>query len=72
MGLGSAQDVSLKEARDEAEKNRALVRQGNDPIKERDRRKREAARIIYLFKDIVDDAFETRKAELKDDGVAGR
>lgn len=72
MGLGSASEVSLKEARASAEHWRSVLRDGKDPIKERDRLRREAARNIHLLKDIAADAFESRKAELKGDGTAGR
>ncbi|MDC1198771.1 integrase arm-type DNA-binding domain-containing protein [bacterium] len=72
MGLGRFPDVSLKEAREAAEKWRGMVRQGLDPIKERDRQRREAARNLHLLRDIALDAFESRKAELKGDGKAGR
>jgi integrase len=72
MGLGALLHVSLKEAREHAEANRALVRQWLDPIKERERQQREAARDIHLLNDIAEDAFESRKAELKGDGKAGR
>ena len=72
MGLGRFPDVSLKEAREEAEKWRAVVRQGKDAIKERERQKREAERNMHLLADIAKDAFESRKAELKGDGKAGR
>jgi integrase len=72
MGLGAYPDRSLKEAREEAEKWRAMVRQGLDPIKERDRQRREAARNIHMLCDIARDAFESRKADLKGDGKAGR
>ena len=72
MGLGSASEVSLKEARISAEHWRSVLRNGKDPIKERDRLRREAARNIHLLKDIAADAFESRKAELKGDGTAGR
>ena len=72
MGLGSLQQVSLKEARVEAEKWRALVRQGKDPIKERERLRREAAREDHTLEVVAHEAFETRKAELKGDGRAGR
>lgn len=72
MGLGSMVDVSLKEAREAAEKWRAKVRDNQDPIKERQRERREAARNLHLLKDVAEDAFESRKAELKGDGVAGR
>ena len=78
MGLGSAKlrdnelGITLKEAREEAEHWRAVVRKGLDPIKEREREKRDAARNAHLLRDIALDAFESRKAELKGDGKAGR
>lgn len=72
MGLGSIADVSLKEAREAAEKWRAVTRSNLDPIKERERQKREAAKNLHLLKEIAEDAFESRKAELKGDGKAGR
>jgi integrase len=72
MGLGSVSDVSLKEAREAAEKWRAKVRDNQDPIKERERERREAARNMHLLNDVALDAFESRKAELKGDGLAGR
>ncbi|MBX8826812.1 site-specific integrase [Ochrobactrum sp. SFR4] len=72
MGLGSVSSVSLKEAREAADRYRAMVRENIDPIKERERNKREAARNLHLLKDIALDAFESRKAELKGDGDAGR
>ena len=72
MGLGSYPGVSLKEAREEAQKWRAVVRQGKDAIKERERQRREAERNMHLLQDIAQDAFESRKAELKGDGKAGR
>ena len=72
MGLGSLAEVSLKEAREAAEKQRSLVRQGVDPIRERQRQRREAIRNLHSLRDIALDAFESRKAELKDDGRAGR
>lgn len=49
-----------------------MVRSNADPIKDRQRQKREAARNLHNLKDIAADAFESRKAELKGDGVAGR
>jgi integrase len=72
MGLGRFPDVSLKEARESAEEWRAVVRQGKDAIKERERRKRVAERNAHLLRDIALDAFESRKADLKGDGLAGR
>lgn len=72
MGLGSAVEVSLKEARESAERWRSSVRNNLDPIKERERQRREAVRNLHSLKDIALDAFESRKAELKGDGVSGR
>ncbi|MDB5601186.1 MAG: CP4-like integrase [Xanthobacteraceae bacterium] len=72
MGLGSIADVGLKEAREAADKWRAAVRAGHDPIKERERIKREAARNLHMLKDVADDFFEGYKARLKGDGTAGR
>lgn len=72
MGLGSLDDVSLGEARRLAEKWRAVVREGKDPIKERERHSREAARSDSRLENVADAAFEARKAELKGDGKAGR
>ena len=72
MGLGSLDAVSLKEARETAENWRSVVRQGKDPIKERERLKREAAKGDNTLASVAVEAFEARKAELKDDGKAGR
>lgn len=72
MGLGSIGDVSLKEARDAAVRWRGVVRAGGDPIKERQRQRRKAARNLHLLADVAQDAFEARKAELRGDGKAGR
>lgn len=72
MGLGSIADVGLKEAREAADKWRAVVRAGGDPIKERERQRREKERNLHLLVDVANDAFEARKAELKGDGKAGR
>ncbi len=72
MGLGSLTSVSLKEARDTAERWRAIARSGKDPIKERESERRQAARLDNTLEVIAKDAFEARKAELKGDGKAGR
>jgi len=72
MGLGSAAEVSLKEARTEAIRWWAVARNNVDPIKERERLRREAARHLHLLKEIAEDAFESRKAKLKGDVTAGR
>ncbi|EJF77471.1 hypothetical protein MCO_01202 [Bartonella sp. DB5-6] len=71
MGLGALRDVSLKQARELATGWRAILREGRDPIKERNKQKREAISNLHYLKDIALDAFESRKAELKDDGKDG-
>lgn len=72
MGLGSIRQFTLKEARQRAEQWRAVVREGKDPIKERERQRREVIRNLHCLDEIAIDAFESRKAELKDDGKDGR
>ena len=72
MGLGSIAFVSLREARQEAERWRLVVRQGKDPIKERERLKREEEKSDTTLLNIANEAFEAKKAELKNDGKAGR
>lgn len=72
MGLGALRDVSLKEARETAAKWRGVARQGKDPIKERERRRREAAKADHTLSAVAEEAFEARKAQLKGDGKAGR
>ncbi len=72
MGLGPLVDVSLGEARSEAEKWRAVVRQNKDPIKERERLRREAAKENHTLETVAQEAFAVRQAELKGDGKAGR
>jgi len=49
-----------------------LLSQGKDPIKERERERREAAKADHTLSMIAEEAFEARKAELKGDGKAGR
>ncbi|MGR3342536.1 MAG: tyrosine-type recombinase/integrase, partial [Paracoccaceae bacterium] len=72
MGLGALQNVSLKEVRLEAEKWRAFARQNINPIKERDRQRREAAKASNTLESVALEAFEVRKAELRQDGKAGQ
>ncbi len=72
MGLGSVQDVSLKDARTLAAKWRSIAASEVDPIKQREKERREALRNLHLLKDVAVDAFESRKAQLKGDGEAGR
>ncbi|WP_375703694.1 tyrosine-type recombinase/integrase [Bartonella sp. AD13SXNS] len=72
MGLGALRGVSLKQARELATGWRFVLREGRDPIKERNKQKREAISNLHYLKDIALDAFESRKAELKGDGKDGR
>lgn len=72
MGLGRYPDVTLKAARIEARKWRASVEVGKHPIKEREKQRREAERNLSILSDVARDAFESRKAQLKGDGKAGR
>ncbi|MEO1405662.1 MAG: integrase arm-type DNA-binding domain-containing protein [Pseudomonadota bacterium] len=78
MGLGGAKlsdnqtGLTLKEARIEAERWRQVIRQGRDPIKERERLKREAEKEQHTLAQVAEQAFEARKAELVGDGKAGR
>ncbi len=71
MGLGALRDVSLKQARELATGWRSVLREGRDPIKERNKQKREAISNLHYLKDIALDTFETRKAELKGEGKNG-
>jgi integrase len=72
MGLGPYPRTSLKEARLEADKWRRVSQQGLDPIKQRQTDIRATERNMHLLNDVARDAFESRKAELKGDGKAGR
>jgi integrase len=72
MGLGPVEHLSLAEARLEAERWRKLARSGVDPIKERARVKAAAAADRPTLSMVTEQAFEARKAELKNDGKAGR
>src|SRR6056297_2303014 len=72
MGLGGAQDVPLKEARRLSEEARTLARSGTDPIKERERQRRETERAAHTLADVAVECFEARKAQLKGDGKPAR
>jgi integrase len=72
MGLGSLHNVGLKQARDLAEKCRARLGDGLDPIKQRDKQLREQSKLDTTLKTIALQAFESKKAELRGDGVNGR
>jgi len=49
-----------------------MSKEGRDPIKEREQERREKQRADSTLSVIAAEAFEARKAELKDDGRAGR
>lgn len=72
MGLGSLSQVSLKQARELADRWRSVAASGKDPIKERTASARAQARADTTLSLIAKEAFEARKAELKGDGIAGR
>lgn len=72
MGLGALSSVSLSAARIAADRWRAVAASGRDPVKEREREAAEAARTDNTLRKVALDAFESRKAELKGDGKAGR
>lgn len=72
MGLGGYPALGLAEARDVADRWRAVAAAGRDPIKEREAERRAASRADISLATITADCFEARKAELKGDGQAGR
>jgi len=70
MGLGRWPDVSIAEARERAAEARKVLRDGLDPIAEREKAMHKPHRLTV--KEAIDSCFEARKAELKRDGDAGR
>lgn len=72
MGIGGIQAVSLRMARETAAELRALVARGIDPIAARIKERRDAGASRSTLDALARDAFQSRKAELKDDGKAGR
>lgn len=70
MGLGRWPDVSIAEARELAAEARRKLRTGIDPIAQRAEGRKKVVRLTV--QQAVDSCFEARKAELKDDGEAGR
>ncbi len=57
MGLGALRHVSLKKARELANQWRSVLHEGCDPIKERNKQKRETMRNLHYLKDIALDTF---------------
>lgn len=72
MGLGGFPALGLADARKLAERWRNVAAAGRDPVKERQSAERAARREDISLAVLTADAFESRKAELKGDGTAGR
>lgn len=72
MGLGGYPTLSLASARSVAQRWRSVAAEGRDPVKEREAEARAARREDISLAVLTGDAFDARKAELKDDGKAGR
>ena len=72
MGLGGFPALGLADARKQASRWRDVAAAGRDPVKEREAEARAARREDISLTILTTDAFEARKAELKDDGAAGR
>lgn len=76
MGLGSYPEIGLADARRERDKWAEVLRQGKDPILEREKQKQEAIKELNKhdpsFQDLAKMVFETKKAGLKGKGVRGR
>ena len=70
MGLGRWPDVSILEARQRAAEARKAVRDGIDPIAERQVQRRKSKRLTV--EEAIEQCFAARQAELKNDGQAGR
>jgi integrase len=63
IGLGSASDISLKQARESADDMRALIRSGIDPVAERQKAKARAA--IPTFAQVAEQAHSEYQAGWK-------
>ena len=72
MGLGSYPTVSLAKARKDRDQWAEIVERGLDPQLERDRASNDIKAQMVTLDDVAASAFEARKAELKEDGRAGR
>jgi integrase len=70
MGLGPWPDVSIAEARERAAEARRTLRDGLDPIVERQKQKIGTHQLT--MSQAVESCFVARQAELKNDGIAGR
>lgn len=70
MGLGRWPDVAISEARSRAEDARRQLRDGFDPIAEREKLRSQNKSLTVA--EAIDGCFKARQAELKGDGHAGR
>ena len=70
MGLGPWPDVSIAEARERAAEARRTLRDGLDPIVERQKQKLGTHQLT--MSQAVESCFVAGQAELKNDGIAGR
>lgn len=70
MGLGRWPDVSIAEARQKALDARKEVRDGKDPIVQRQTERSKSKRLTV--EEAIAQCFTARQAELKNDGQAGR
>ncbi len=68
MGLGRWPDVTISEARQRAAEARKSVRDGIDPISERQAQRRRSKRLTV--EQAIEQCFVARQAELKNDGQA--
>ena len=66
MGLGGINAVSLKTARELAAKWRECAKTGADPRRARDKESQEQARSDNTLGSVTQEAFEARKAELRE------
>lgn len=72
MGLGSYPKVSLANARKFRDRFAEQVAVGLDPVVERRRERDKVRTELITLDEVAESAFESRKAELKDGGKAGR
>jgi len=72
MGLGSLSTLTLHDARIAAEEARRDLREGNDPMKQRRIRLGHLHRVSDTLQSVADDAYQSHKKTLKNDGRDGR
>ena len=72
MGLGSLSKVSLAKAREFRDVYQHMVVDGLDPVSERRKERSASKEGLLTLESVSADAFDSRRAEVKDDGKAGR